>query len=70
MPAKTPGIIHTSLSDRDILLHILTHVEQLTAELEEFRPLLAMAKGKHGQPDMISVLQARRELKRAARDGT
>ena len=67
MTDGTPGIISTQLSDRDVLLHILTHVEALTellVLLEEFRPLLALLKTPNGKLDMVGVMQARREAKR------
>jgi hypothetical protein len=34
------------------------------AELEQFRPLLAMIRGGNGKPDMVGVLQARREIRK------
>jgi hypothetical protein len=75
MPAEPPVPITTSMSDRDILLHILSHVEAMWAELEEFRPLLNLVKASNGNGggaapklDMIGVLQARRELKKASRE--
>jgi len=69
MPVKPPEIAESKLTDRAILLHILEHVEAMWAELEEFRPLLAMLKRHDGTPDMIGMLQARREARRAARGG-
>ena len=71
MAGKTQGVIETSLSDRDVLLHILTHVEALTellALLDEFRPLLAMLT-QNGKPDMVGIMQARREFRRGLRNG-
>jgi hypothetical protein len=70
MPVKPPESIETQLTDRALLVHILEHVEAMWAELEEFRPLLAMLKRPNGTPDMVGLLQARREAKRAARGGT
>jgi hypothetical protein len=67
MPVKPPESIETQLTDRALLVHILEHVEAMWAELEEFRPLLAMLKRPNGTPDMVGLLQARREAKRAAR---
>lgn len=64
MPVNTPNQITTTLSDRDVLLHILQHVEALTEVLEEFRPVLAMMKGPDGKPDMISVAQTVRRFRR------
>lgn len=64
MPGNTPNNIATTLSDRDVLLHILQHVEALTEVLEEFRPLLAMVRGPDGKPDMISVAQTVRRFRR------
>lgn len=57
------------ITDREILLHILARVEAMWDELEQFRPLLAMVKGGNGKPDMVGLLQARREVKKAARHG-
>lgn len=70
MPAAPPQKITSQLSDRDLLLHILSHVESMWAELEEFRPLLAMLKRPDGKPDMVGILGARRQAKKAARGGT
>jgi hypothetical protein len=70
MPVKPPESIETQLTDRALLVHILEHVEAMWAELEEFRPMLAMLKRPNGTPDMVGLLQARREAKRAARGGT
>jgi hypothetical protein len=64
MPDNAVRKIDTTLSDRDVLLHILAHVEDLWAVLDEFRPLLAILKGPDGRPDMIGAAQLRRRLKR------
>jgi hypothetical protein len=70
MPVTPPETIKTELTDRALLVHILEHVEAMWAELDEFRPLLAMIKRPNGAPDMVGMLQARREARRAARGGT
>lgn len=57
------------VSDRDLLLYIAGQVDKLHAELDSFRPLLNMIKGSNGKPDMVGLLQARREAKRAGRGG-
>lgn len=57
------------VSDRDLLLYIAGQVDKLHAELEAFRPLLNMIKAGNGKPDMVGLLQARREVKKAARRG-
>lgn len=54
--------METQLSDRAVLLHILGHVETMSATLERFRPLLELA-APAGQPDAISLAQAGRVLK-------
>lgn len=76
---ETPGnsIAATTLSDRDLLIHAIQHLEDLTekmgeahgavlridAELAVFRPLLAkLAPG--GKPDFIAVMQARRDARK------
>ncbi|HLM89249.1 MAG TPA: hypothetical protein VK284_09505 [Streptosporangiaceae bacterium] len=69
MPATPPPEIKTELTDRALLVHILEHVEAMWAELDEFRPLLAMIKRPNGTPDMIGLLQARRDARKAARGG-
>ena len=63
-------------TDRDLLEQIARDaretcgmVHELLTELESFRPLLAMIKGGNGKPDMVGVLQARRELRKAGRHG-
>jgi hypothetical protein len=64
------------MTDRQLLEQIARRTQEtrdmvntLTAVLDEFRPLLAVIKGANGKPDMIGVLQARREARRAARSG-
>lgn len=57
------------VSDRDLLLHIAGQLDKLHAELESYRPLLDMIKGRDGRPDMIGLMQARREAKKAGRRG-
>lgn len=57
------------LTDRDLLLLILGHVQEMWAELDSFRPLLAMLKRPDGRPDMVGLFQARREARKAARGG-
>lgn len=75
MPPESPRKIETVLSDRDIALHILGHVEELAAlpgqvqqlvdVLEEFRPLLNLIRGANGKPNYVGIAQARRNLRRA-----
>jgi hypothetical protein len=77
MAGKSRDIIETGLDDRQILLHILTHVEDLAAlpaqvqtlvdVLEEFRPLLNLIKGGNGKPDYIGLAQAGRTFRKAGR---
>jgi len=69
MPGNTDVTAAADLTDRDLLLHILRRIEAMWAELEEFRPLLAMLKTRDGKPDMVGMLQARREARKAARHG-
>ena len=65
------------LTDRELLEQIARRtqetrdlVNELHAELDAFRPLLNMIRGGNGKPDMVGVLQARREARKAARHGT
>jgi len=72
--------IETRLSDREILLHVLTHVEEmhegliriadrleaLEAEWATYRPLVATFSNG-GKPDMISAAQAFRQGRRMRR---
>jgi hypothetical protein len=70
----------TVLSDRELLIHALQHLEVMTDQLAEvheyvlkldgelsvFRPLLArLAPG--GKPDMLALMQTRREIRRGTR---
>jgi hypothetical protein len=74
MSIQTPGEttltpIETRLTDRQILLHLLAHVEDLAAMLEPFRPVL-QAAAPGGRPDAISLAQAGRMLRgKGARRG-
>ena len=52
------------MSDRDVLLHILAHVEELWTVLDEFRPLLATLRGPGGKVDMIGAASLRRKVRR------
>ena len=70
---QTP--IETRLTDRQVLVHLLEHAEQTTAQLsallellEPFRPLLAAA-APAGRPDAISIAQAGRLLRGKGRRG-
>jgi hypothetical protein len=54
----------TEVTDRELLIHLVSRVEQLWAEVEQFRPLLNMIRGGNGKPDMVGVLQARREIRK------
>ena len=71
------AIAATTLSDHELLIHALQHIEQLyemiaeihgpvlriDAELSVFLPLLRkLAPG--GKPDFIAAMQTRREAKR------
>lgn len=67
MPGETNGAAGPEITDREILLHILRRVEAMWDELEQFRPLLAILKRPDGRPDMIGLLQARREARKAGR---
>jgi hypothetical protein len=73
----SPALAGTTLSDHDLLLHALAHIEDLYEKIGEihgavmrvdghlsvFAPLLAKwAPG--GKPDMIGLMQARREARR------
>jgi hypothetical protein len=64
MPDNAVRKIDTTLSDRDVLLHILAHVEDLWTVLDEFRPVLALLKGPDGKVDMIGAAQLRRRMRR------
>jgi hypothetical protein len=59
----------TEVTDRELLIHLVSRVEQLWEEIEQFRPLLNMVKAGGGKPDMVGLLQARREARKAARGG-
>jgi hypothetical protein len=67
------ALANTTLSDRELLIHLLQHVEvmgeqmnEITAQLAVFRPLLdQLAPG--GKPDMLGAMQARRTVKAALR---
>ncbi len=72
MAGESHDIIETALSDRQVLLHILTHVEELAElvdVLEEFRPLLNLIKGQNGKADYVGLAQIGRGLRKAARGG-
>jgi hypothetical protein len=71
------SLANTRLTDRELIIHAVQHLEMITGQLEEigarlesfeaelsvFRPLLAkLAPG--GKPDMIGIMQARREARR------
>jgi hypothetical protein len=62
---ETP--IETGLSDRELLLHILQHVEHLSTELERWRPLLQMIAPNGAAPDAIGAAQAWRAMRRGRR---
>ena len=75
MPGNYPGtpansLANTTLTDRELLIHAVQHLEVLHElvndmyeQLSVFRPLLArLAPG--GKPDMIALMQARREMRR------
>ena len=74
MAAQTPELIETTLSDRELLLHLLMHAEAQTEQigrllelvdvLEEFRPLLNLVRGPNGKPDYVGLAQVRRNLRR------
>jgi hypothetical protein len=71
------SLASTTLTDRELLIHALQHLEVMTEQLAEvhqyavrldgqlsvFAPLLArFAPG--GKPDMVALMQARREMRR------
>lgn len=82
MPETFPGTVqnslaNTRLTDRELLIHAIQHLEVLTEQMAEqhevimrldyhlgvFAPLLAKyAPG--GKPDMIAIMQARREARK------
>lgn len=77
MPEIQPELSATSLSDRQLIMHALQHLEdaveklaethgavmRIDAELQVFLPLLRrIAPG--GKADMLSIMQARREARR------
>lgn len=72
------SLANTTLSDRELIIHAVQHLEDLAdqmadvhgavlridGQLSVFAPLLArLAPG--GKPDMIALMQARREIRRA-----
>lgn len=70
MSIQTPGEttqtpIETVLTDREILIHILGHVEEWAELVEVLRPLrpILEAAAPGGRPDAISLGQARRMFK-------
>ena len=63
-PDSAPRNIETTLSDRALLVHILEHVEAISDLVEEFRPLLNLARAANGKPDMIGAAQLRRRMRR------
>lgn len=63
----------TRLTDRELIVHLVQHVEamhdrieQLCDELEAFRPLLARFRPP-GSGDYLTLMQAARELRRNGR---
>jgi hypothetical protein len=71
------SLANTTLTDRELLIHALQHIEDLYEQAAEthaavmrmdyqlsvFAPFLAkLAPG--GKPDMIAIMQARREARR------
>lgn len=75
-PNSVNSVAGTTLTDRELLIHVLQHVEDMWEKLAEvhehtlrmdgqlsvFAPLLArFAPG--GKPDMIALMQARREAR-------
>jgi hypothetical protein len=78
LPETPPNsLANTTLTDRELLIHALQHLEDLYEQMSEmhgavmrldcqlsvFAPLLAKyAPG--GKPDMIGIMQARREARR------
>lgn len=57
------------ISDRELLIHLVSRMEQLWEEIERLRPLLNLITASNGKPDMIALMQARREVKKAGRHG-
>lgn len=81
MPETFPGspqnsLANTSLTERELLIHAIQHLEVLTEQMAEqhdavmrldcqlsvFAPLLERY-APNGKPDMIAIMQARREAK-------
>lgn len=67
IPASTP------FTDRELLRHALAHIEdmhdrmeQIWTVLQPFVPMLA-SMAPAGQADILTIMQARRELRRGAR---
>lgn len=79
---ETPetALANTILSDRELLIHAIQHLEDLTEKMAEahgammridgalsvFAPLLAKL-APSGKPDFVAVMQARREAKHGTR---
>lgn len=69
-PNSGNDLANTRLTDRELLIHAVQHLEVLSTQMEYvhaqltvFAPLLArLAPG--GKPDMIALMQARREARR------
>lgn len=62
------------LTDRDLLIHLVAHVEhidevvtRMAGEFEVFRPLIERFRPAAGVPDFLTVLQAGRDLRRQRR---
>lgn len=81
-PEEThPPAVETGMSDRAILLHLLSHAEwqtqqtdamaatiaALEQELDSFRPILNMLKPNGAAPNAISMAQAGRTIRAARR---
>ena len=77
MPEIQPELSGTRLSDRELLIHAIQHLEDLTEQLAETRAAVLRVDGEltvflpllrklapGGKVDMISIMQTRREARR------
>lgn len=66
MAPKIPEV--TPLTDRQLIVHILEHVEELSDQVAELHaaaaPFLPLLAAPGGRPDSIALLQAGREARR------
>ena len=77
MPEIQPELSGTRLSDRELLIHAIQHLEDLAEQLAETRAAVLRVDGElqvflpllrklapGGKVDMISIMQTRREARR------